>query len=197
MLTRKSKQTFDFIKYFIDKQNLSPTMAEIAKGIGVKSRGVAYRYVQHLVKEGLISLVPGRHRNIELLMPNLDEKIPLLGIIAAGKPIEAVSIPETVDVACLLLGANRYALKVKGDSMVDEGILDGDLVICEHAKTAHNGEIVVALLDNEAVTLKRFYNNEDGTITLKPANALLQAINYPATRITIQGVMIGLLRLSA
>ena len=71
MLTRKSKQTFDFIKYFIDKQNLSPTMAEIAKGIGVKSRGVAYRYVQHLVKEGLISLVPGRHRNIELLIPNL------------------------------------------------------------------------------------------------------------------------------
>ena len=198
MITPKSKEVFEFIKKFIEKKQQAPTMAEIAVGIGIKSRGVVHRYVQSLVSAGLLKLVPGKRRNIELLpaQSSLTE-ISLLGSIAAGRPIEAISTPETIDVACLLLGANRYALKVKGDSMIEEGILDGDLVICEHVKTVENGEIVVALLENESVTLKRFYNNKDGTVTLKPANSSLQAMNYPADRISIQGVMVGLLRLAS
>ena len=204
MLSPKLKETYQFIQGFIQKESYAPTMAEIAEGIGIKSRGVVHRYVQSLAKEGYLSIVPGKRRNIRLVENTMEVSfgvspgsIPLLGKIAAGRPIEAISTPQTIDIASLLLGANRYALKVQGDSMVDEGILDGDLIVCEHTETAENGEIVVALIDSETVTLKQFYNNRDGTITLRPANPTLQPIVYLSNRITLQGIMVGLLRLAS
>ena len=197
MITPKQMEVYEFIKDFIFKQHYAPTMAEIAEAIGIKSRGVVHRHVQNLAEQGLLQIIPGKRRNIELTETQPSEtNIPLLGKIAAGRPIEAVSTPETVDIAYALLGSNRYALKVQGESMIDEGILDGDLVICEYAETASNGEIVVALVENETATLKRFYNNNDGSVTLMPANSNLQPMKYPANSIVIQGIMVGLLRLS-
>lgn len=195
MLTVSQRKTYEFIKQFFAKHTYAPTAAEIAKGIGIQSRGVVHRYLKALADRGYISLLPGRHRNIQLSQNNSQlSGIPLLGSIAAGRPIEAVAQQEAIDVAQIFLGPHRYALRVKGDSMVDEGIFDGDIVICEHSRKAQDGQIVVALIDHEHVTLKKMYYNADDTITLLPANAAHQPMVYPAHRIEIQGIYIGLLR---
>ncbi len=195
MLTRKLTQTYNFIQEFMREHRYAPTMAEIAEGIGIKSRGVVHRYVQSLAEEGLLSIIPGKRRNIRLIEQGSNTAIPVMGYIAAGRPIEAATAPETIDIAYTLTGSERYALRVKGDSMIEEGIFEGDLVICEYAETANNGDIVVALVDNETVTLKQFYYAYNGTVTLKPANCTMQPMNYSAERVKIQGIMVGLLRL--
>jgi repressor LexA len=120
--------------------------------------------------------------------------LPLMGSIAAGSPIEAITQQETIDVSQIFLGPNRFALRVKGDSMIDEGILDGDIVVCEKADNASNGQIVVALIDNEQATLKRLQRNQNNSITLLPANAKHKPQSYPADRVNIQGIFVGLLR---
>ncbi len=201
MITRSQRKTLDFIQLFFDKNDFSPTTSEIADGIGIKSRGVVYRYLKALADEGLIRLIPKRHRNIELLSSGASQHqvfggLPLMGAIAAGQPIEAVQQNETIDVASIFLGPNRFALKVKGDSMIDEGILDGDIVVCESKQQAHNGQIVVALVDHQDATLKRYYQNPNKTITLKPANQTLEPMTFAAERVAVQGIYIGLLRLN-
>lgn len=193
MLTAAQHKTFQFVKQFVARHGYSPTTAEIAKGIQIKSRGVVYRYLQALVTQGLIQLMPNRRRNIQLLDPQL-EHLPLVGQIAAGNPIEAISQQESIDVSQIFLGANRFALRVKGDSMIDEGILDGDIVVCSASDTAKTGQIVVALVDHEQATLKRLQCNPDNTITLFPANAQHKPQVYAADRVKIQGIFIGLLR---
>lgn len=120
--------------------------------------------------------------------------IPLLGKIAAGKPIEAISDEQEFDLSNLFTGKQLYALQVQGDSMIEEGILDGDKVICEQRDTANNGDIVVALIDQESATLKRFKSNQDGTITLIPANHTLTPVTYMAERVQIQGILLGVVR---
>ncbi len=196
MLTRKQSQTFDFIKSFFQENDFAPTMAEIAKGIGIKSRGVVHRYVQALSQEGLLRVIPNKRRNIELT--NSAEKsnwfLPIVGNIAAGSPIEAIPQQEALDISHVFLSPKRYALRVKGDSMIEEGIFDGDLVVCEHSDTAVNGQIVVALVDGLEATLKRLQINPDNTVTLIPANARLSPMVYSADRIQIQGIFIGLMR---
>jgi len=200
MLTMSQRRTHEFIKKFFEEHGYSPTAAEIAEGIGIKSRGVVHRYLKALVQAGHIALTPKRHRNISLLT-SVQElftgavSLPLLGTIAAGQPIEAIPQQESIDVASVFVGANRYALKVKGDSMIDEGILDGDVVICEKHDSATDGQIVVALIDHEEATLKRLQRNADQTVTLIPANTQLHPMIYAADRVTIQGVYIGLIRI--
>ena len=199
MLTLSQRKTHQFIKEYFAEYAHSPTAAEIAKGIGIKSRGVVHRYLKALVSAGHIALTPNRHRNIRLLtlahdMLGGSALLPLVGAIAAGQPIEAISQDETIDVAQIFLGANRYALRVKGDSMIDEGIFEGDIVICERSDAADNGQIVVALIDREEATLKRLEQNTDNTVTLHPANARLEPMIYPTDRVQIQGIYIGLLR---
>jgi repressor LexA len=193
-MTPRLMQAFTFIKDYIARHQYSPTVQEIADEMGLKSRGVTYRYVDELKKQGYITLLPGKARNIRLINDNTTAEIPLLGKIAAGLPIQAIRGHETVDIAYTLLGHNRYALRVKGESMIEEGIHDGDLVICEQSDTACNGDVVVALIDDDSATLKRFYLNTDGTVTLRPANAALNDMIYAADRVTIQGLMVGLLR---
>jgi repressor LexA len=192
MLTVSQQKVYDFIQKFIKEHQHSPTMAEIAKGIGITSRGVVHRYVAALAQEGLINIIPGHRRNIQLLSPS--NCLPLKGRIAAGSPIEAIPDNETLDIVNIFLGKNRYALKVKGDSMIEEGIFDGDIVVCEHCEDAADGKIVVALVDNQEATLKRIKYNSDHTITLIPANQKLKPMTYPEDRIAIQGIYIGLLR---
>ena len=194
MLTLSQRKTYKFIQRFFHEHDHAPTAAEIATGIGIKSRGVIHRYLKQLAEEGLIRLLPKRHRNIQLLAASPDRSLPLVGAIAAGQPIEAIEQQEAVDVASIFLGTNRYALKVKGESMIDEGILDGDIVVCERTQMAQNGQIVVALIDHEQATLKRLYYNDDKSVTLVPANPSHHPMIYSADRVEIQGIYVGLLR---
>ena len=198
MLTRSQQKTYEFIQHFIFENGFSPTSSEIAKGIGIKSKGVAHRYVKALCDAGLISVIPNRHRNIQLSEASNagDMTLPIIGRIAAGQPIEAIQSNETLNVAHTLIGANRYVLQVEGDSMIGDNICNGDYVICEHRKTASDGEIVVALIDNQEATLKRLQRNTDDTITLLPSNPKLSPMVYGADRVHVQGIYIGLLRLN-
>lgn len=198
MLTLAQQRAYQFIKKFLAEHGYAPTVMEVARGIGIKSKGVAHRYIIALEQAGKINLTHGRHRNIAINKAMLKNEnptlIPFLGKIAAGKPIEAIVNHEMLDVQAIFNGPNRYALKVQGDSMIEEGIHDGDIVICEQTDTAVDGEIVVALVDGEEATLKRFKNNKDGTISLLPANVNLSTMMYDADRVQIQGRFIGLLR---
>ena len=197
MLTVKQQKTLDFIRKYVQRFDCAPTTAEIAKGIGIKSRGVVHRYIKALEEAGLIALTPKRHRNIQLVADYPDEEgLPLVGMIAAGQPIQAIEQQERINVADIFLGPGRFALRVRGESMIEEGIFDGDIVVCEKRTTADNGQIVVALIDNEEATLKRLQRGNDGTVTLLPANSLLQPMVYDAARVLIQGIYVGLLRFS-
>lgn len=193
------KRTYEFIKEYVSENGYSPTLEEIAHGTQMQSRGTLSRYVHQLADFGLITLAQGQ-RKIQLVeIAGDDRQINLLGKIAAGHPIEALSLPQPLDIEKIIRGkatATCYALEVKGDSMIEEGILEGDIIICSTQETARNGEIVVALIDNQEATLKRFYNNQDGTITLAPANALMKPLIYSSARIKIQGIFNALIRIN-
>lgn len=193
MLTKSQQKVLQFIQLYSDKYDCVPTIAEIAKGIGIKSRGVVHRYLQALITAGFIKTIPNKHRNIQLINSK-SGYLPLVGKIAAGQPIAAIENIQWFNIADKLIGEDRYLLKVIGDSMIEECICDGDIAICRKTNTAQNGEVVVALIDNHEATLKRIQYSKDN-ITLIPANAALQPITYRSDRIQIQGVLIGLLRL--
>ncbi|MFK8028518.1 MAG: transcriptional repressor LexA [Gammaproteobacteria bacterium] len=194
MLTEREQDTLRFITNYYIKQRKAPLLTEIANGLGIQSKGVIHRYVSALEKKGYIVRNP-KTRGIELVdNPNVDE-LPLLGRIAAGKPIEAIEDKQLVNFAHLLGGPNRYVLQVKGHSMIEEGIRSGDLVVIEQGNTAHSNQIVVALIDGEDATLKRIQFPKKDLIRLLPANKTMQAKEYPAQRVTIQGVLVGQVRM--
>lgn len=195
MLTASQSKTYQFIQDYIRKNRFSPTMAEIAKGIGIQSRGVVYRYVQALAEKGLIKMLPNRRRNIQLLVRTSSKWVlPLLGHIKSASPLEVSDDQEGVDIAKLLLGSNHYAFRVVGDSMQDEGIFDGDLIICKPSDTALDGQLVVVLIDNQVTTLKHIYYNEDETITLRSAHLASSPLIYFKDQIKIHGIFVGLVR---
>jgi len=201
MLSTRQKDTFEFIRDYIAEFDQGPLLTEIAQGLGIQSKGVVHRYVQALAVEGLIELLPGRHRGIRLQQddePDLPSGkpsiLPFLGRIAAGKPIEAIPGADTVDLSEFFMGPDRFVLKVQGDSMIDAGILDGDMVVIEQCSSANDGEIVVALIDNDEATLKYLHHDKDGEILLIPANTAMSAMHYNADRIAIQGVLVGQMR---
>ncbi|MCZ6564646.1 MAG: transcriptional repressor LexA [Gammaproteobacteria bacterium] len=194
MLTEREQTTLQFIVDFYAKSRKSPLLTEIAEGLGIQSKGVVHRYLSSLEEQGYIRRHQ-KHRGIELVdHPNYDE-LPLLGCIAAGKPIEAIENRELINFAHLLGGTNRYVLQVKGHSMIDEGIRSGDLVVIEQAKMARSNQIVVALIDNHEATLKRIKFPNRDTVRLIPANKNMQPKNYSADRVTIQGVLVGQVRM--
>lgn len=196
-LTDKQRLTLDFIERYIAIHSVSPKLQEIAEGIGIRSRGVAHRYVQALIDHDFIAMKNGRHRGIKLLKPNphrIDSTLPLLGKIAAGKPIEAIPGEDQIDLQDFF-GHNNFAVRVQGDSMIEAGIMDGDTAIIEFRETANDGDIVVALIDETETTLKRFKRSQRGRyIKLIPANKDMEEMVYEASRIRIQGVLIGQLR---
>jgi len=200
MLTRQEQASYDFIRAFITRHGHGPLLSEIALGIGIRSRGTAHRYVQALARQGLIHLHAGRHRGITLgpgpaeSGPDNDHVLPLLGRIAAGLPIEAIPDQDNVNLSDFFMGPNRYVLKVQGESMIEAGILDGDMVVIEQCDRAADGNIVVALIDNNEATLKYLHNNGDGSITLTPANSTMAAMIYSSARVRIQGVVVGQMR---
>lgn len=194
MLTPTQDRALSFIRRYLNRRGYAPSLVEIAEGIGIASKGTAHRHVQALADAGRIRLIAGRKRGIELVdEAAAKSSLPLLGRIAAGRPIEAIAGQERLDLSDLL-GPDRYALQVKGDSMIGAGILDGDLVVIEHCDTADDGAIVVALIDDEEATLKRLKRLKSGRIKLIAENPEMPPLTYPAKRVRIQGVLVCQLR---
>ncbi len=194
LLAPRARDTYEFIRHFFARHGRAPLLTEIAAGLGIRSKGTAHRYVQALAEAGLIERRRGRHRGIRLREHTSATTLPLLGRIAAGRPIEAIPDEDCVDLSQFFMGPGRFILRVQGDSMVEAGILDGDMVVVERCETPADGDIVVALIDNEEATLKYLRRNRDGSITLVPANARLAPVTYNAERLRIQGVVVGQLR---
>lgn len=199
ILYRRQKQILDFIKQYIDKYGYSPTLGEIAESIGVSSLATVHEHLQALVKKGVVRKFEGAIRGIEVLDQKVSEslkgiELPVLGFIAAGQPIMTYTDPNaTANVpANMVSGKKRsFVLQVKGDSMIEEGILDGDFVVIEEQTGANNGEIVVAILENGFATLKKYYK-EAARIRLEPANSSMEPIY--ATDVKIQGKCVGVIR---
>lgn len=192
----RQKQILDFIRQYIQKFGSSPTLQEIADTIGVSSLATIHEHLQALERKKVIKRFKGTVRGIEILGRRLGKgvELPILGLIAAGKPIEPFPDPQaTLRVSPTLLSGKRrsYVLQVRGDSMVNEGILDGDYVVVEEQEEANNGEIVIALLENGLVTLKKFFK-EKTRVRLEPANAKMKPIY--AKNVKIQGKVVGIIR---
>lgn len=186
---------YKFVSKYIAEHECSPSFTEIieALGISLRSKSLITRSLRILEKEGKVVLIKeGRRLHISLSSKNM----PLLGRISAGSPIEALPHNQFLDTDNLLQGKNRFALQVRGNSMIDDGILDGDIIICQQAETAKEGEIVVVLIDQHNTTLKRISYKAEGMITLTPSNAELKPRAYSPERIHVQGIYIGLLRMN-
>src|SRR5438067_6896226 len=202
-ITRRQRQVYDFISDFVQKNGYSPSFEEIGDGLELSSLATVHKHISNLEKKGLLTRDYNRSRSIDLLPPkgrlkqsmsvNTAMVLPVMGRIAAGQPIEAVQNPETISLADFVRSKEVFVLEVRGESMQDEAILDGDYVLVEKTKTAHNGDIIVALVETTDATLKRFYREGD-KIRLQPSNAAMQPIIVPAASVEIQGRVIGVLR---
>lgn len=194
-LTPRQQQVLDLLRLHAADFAQAPTLDQLCAMLGLRSRGSLHKHVQALIAAGLIEPRNGRHRGIRLAAPTFEgDALPLLGKIAAGRPMEALPQAETIEVPPRLRTSKPcYVLQVTGDSMCEAGILDGDYVVIEHRETARNGEIVVALIRGEEVTLKRIVQ-EPGRVTLFPANAALAPASFAAEEVAIQGVLVGQMR---
>ena len=199
-LTKRQRLIYDFIVSFLGEKGYAPSIAEIGEQFGLSSPATVHKHLTNLEAKGLMKRGRNLSRAIELIEVDLPGsgisslEAPLLGTIAAGAPVEAYQVEESIPIPGDMLGrARTYVLRVKGDSMVEDHIQDGDYVIVDERNQAENGETVVALVDNESATLKKYYL-EGKTVRLQPANALMDSITLPAGRVAIQGVVIGLLR---
>ncbi len=192
-LTRRQKEVLDYLRSFISKHEYAPSYREVADHFGYASVATVAEHVDSLKLKGYLDNEENMARSIQLT-PTWDERtfsIPLLGSIAAGLPIEAIRTADTIDIPKDMMGRNVFALRVRGDSMEEDGILDGDYVIIEQTAHPKNGDIVVALVEGSNVTLKRFYREQDH-IRLQPANGRYQPIR--AKRVVVQGKVRGVIR---
>ena len=193
-LTDKEQKAYDFINSYLKKHGRYPLLTEIAKGIGITSKGVAHRYVKSLEKAGKILRFSNKHRGISII-----DEGPLflksLGKIAAGGPIEAITDQQRIELEYLFTNKKSYALKVKGESMIDAGINDGDWVIIEESKKFHKSKVHVILIDNQDVTLKYIEKVSLEKIKLIPANKTFREKIYPVERVSIQGYVVGQVRI--
>ncbi|HTK03277.1 MAG TPA: transcriptional repressor LexA [Alphaproteobacteria bacterium] len=196
---RRQHQILDFIKQFIQSNGSAPTLRQIAEAIGVSSLATVHEHLGALEAKGLLKRTTGKARSMELVLSDVKLEpngidVPILGFIAAGLPIEPYTDPNatmSIPQAMASLKKRTYVLQVRGESMIEDGIMDGDHVVIEQTDAATNGEIVVALLDNGMATLKRFFK-EETRIRLMPANAKMSPIFVKNVR--IQGKVVGLVR---
>jgi repressor LexA len=197
-LTRRQKEILDYLGRYIERKGYAPTIEEIGEHFGLSSLATVHKHLTNLQEKGLVKRAWNRSRALELVPTRVEVKaveLPLLGRVAAGTPIEAVQATETIFVPEDMVGRrDTYVLQVKGDSMIDEQIRDGDYVIVEDRQTARDGEMVIALLEGENVTLKKLYRERDGRIRLQPANSALRPLFVDPKAVRIQGVVIGVLR---
>jgi repressor LexA len=202
-ITRRQREMYDFISRFVAEHGYSPSFEEIAQGMELSSLATVHKHVTNLEKKGLLTRDYNRSRSIDLLPPkgrlkqamsvNTSVVLPLRGRIVAGQPIEAVENPETISLADFVRSKEVFVLEVRGESMRDEAIIVGDYVLVEKTNSAHNGDIVVALVDKSDATLKRLYREGDN-IRLQPSNSSMKPIIVPAASVDVQGRVIGVLR---
>ncbi len=196
-LTRRQREIYDFVRRFVEEKGYSPSLEEIGAAFGLSSVATVHKHVQHLVEKRFLRKVWNRSRSVEPIEPAGagSMALPLLGTIAAGVPIEAVEVAETIEVPRELVPkrAESFVLGVRGDSMIEALIGDGDYVIVESRPEARDGETVVALIRGEDATLKKFFRRGP-LIRLEPANAALRALEFPAEEVQVRGVVRGLLR---
>ncbi len=193
-LTKKQKDVLDYITGYVRENGYSPTQKEIQENFGFKSLGSVQDYIKYLTAGGYLN---NDSHSVRGLMPSAvqqnSEEIPLLGNIAAGVPIEAIENSDLISVPVHMLGRGQhYALKVKGESMIEEGILSGDVAIIKHSTQAENGQIVVAVVDNET-TLKKYFKRSK-QIELHPANKTMKPIIVKDKECEIRGLLVGILR---
>lgn len=195
-LTSAQKQVFDFIRDYIGRNGYSPSFEEVRLHMGFKSLNSVYKHLKQLERRGYITTPEkNKKRGLDLVSLHATSAaaIPFLGVVAAGNPIEAVEIPEAIEVPESFLGnGSNFALRVRGDSMIDDGIRNEDILIITRQAHAENGQTVVALVGGEA-TVKKFYQNE-GETELRPANAQMKPIRVPSENVEIVGVVVGLIR---
>ena len=209
-LTKRQHEVLEFIAQFLADHEYSPSFEEIADGLGLASIATVHKHLTALESKGYLKRSFNQSRALELAPKYYKEQrvhrreaamreprgvqTPLLGVIAAGRPIETYSQPETLAFPEFAGSRNVYALKVRGESMIDDHIVEGDYVLVEQTDRVRNGEIVVALVDGSETTLKRFYLEPDGTVRLQPANAAMEPIRVPAAQVEIQGRVLAVHR---
>lgn len=201
-LTRRQREIFDFISGFVETEGYSPSLEEIAAAFGLSSVATVHKHVKHLVDKGYLRKAWNRSRSVEPVpeeesVPSIH--LPILGSVAAGRPIEAIepdaAVAEQLAIPSDMVPGqeNHYVLRVRGDSMIEDQICDGDLVVIEGRHEARNGETVVALVDGDEATLKRFYR-DGAQVKLVPANRTMSPMEFHASQVEIRGVVRGLIR---
>ncbi|MBV9610862.1 MAG: transcriptional repressor LexA [Acidobacteriaceae bacterium] len=204
-LTRRQKEVMDFLSSFIERHGYSPSYEEIAAGLGLASLATVHKHVQALEAKQYVRRSYNHSRSLEVGDRYTAEErsrrpqrtpaaLPLMGRIAAGAPVEAIPNPETLQLSDFAANDRAFALQVRGESMIEDHICNGDFVLVEPADTVRNGDIVVALVDGTEATLKRFYNEPDGRVRLQPANASMSAIFVDPANLQIQGRVLAIMR---
>jgi repressor LexA len=202
-LTKRQKQVLDFIANFVDEHGYCPSYEEIARGLELASLATVHKHISVLEAKSYLKRGFNQSRSLELAPKYLQEQrrtrppsleIPLLGRIAAGTPVESIEQREMLSFTDFLGGGNTFALEVRGNSMIDDHICDGDMILLERVAEARDGDIVVALVSGSETTLKRFYREPGDLIRLQPANAALKPIVVPGKEVQIQGRLLAVLR---
>jgi len=203
-LTKRQKEVLDYLVSFLNKHGYSPSFEEIARGLKLTSLATVHKHLSTLEKKGFIRRGYNQSRSIEVtqlpkpvreqVIERHAASLPLMGRIAAGRPLEAIEDRESISLGDFTRGQSTFVLQVKGDSMQEDHILDSDYVVVEQTQVANQGDIIVALIANEETTLKRFYRESAGKIRLQPANSQMAPIIVPASDVKIQGRVIGVLR---
>ena len=198
-LTKRQKEILDHVTAYIDANGYAPSFEEIADSFGYTSLATVHEHVSNLERKGYIRKAYNQSRSIELVQgvaTPAGVELPLLGQVAAGLPIEAIQDTETILVPPDLLrkGGKNFVLRVAGNSMIDEQIKDGDYIIVNSRNTADDGEMVVALVEGESATVKKLYRERGGQVRLQPANESLAPMYFPADQVSVQGVVVGVIR---
>lgn len=204
VLTRRQKEVLDFILRFLEENGYSPSYEEVAGGLGLASLATVHKHILALEAKGYLRRGFNQSRSLEVSPKYVEEarrqraavryEVPLAGRIAAGAPVEAYEGAETLNFADFVGHRDTFALQVRGESMIDDHILDGDYVLIERTTEVSDGDVVVALVDGAETTLKRYYREPGGMVRLQPANAAMVPIYLPAERVQIQGRLLAVLR---
>ena len=198
-LTKRQREILNYLTVYTEQNGFAPSFEEIAENFGYNSLATVHEHLTNLERKGYIKRSYNESRAIEILPSEASPRaieLPLLGSVAAGMPIEALESNETFCVPDNMIGrgGNHYVLRVRGNSMVDEQIKDGDFVVVNQRERADNGEMVIALINGNSATVKKYYRERDGRIRLQPANETMQPIYVHENDITIQGIVVGVMR---
>ncbi len=198
-LTRRQREILNYLNGYLEANEYAPSFEEIARHFNYNSLATVHEHLTNLERKGYIKRTYNESRAIEVLPSEVNPRateLPLLGLVAAGTPIEALATHEMIAVPedFTRRGGNHYVLRVRGNSMIDEQIRDGDYVVIRERQNADNGEMVIALINNSSATVKKFYRERDGRIRLQPANDTMEPIYIHENDVTIQGIVVGVLR---